>query len=223
MEPPATNTTSENARCAPMLCNGSWRCGRRSSNLMCDRRTRCLNSALVQAGTWAASAALAGLAATPLKWSRNAWPRWALNSFRTSARCRTRRRIVAICHHTLEHLLAPAEALLQLARILKPQGKLVLHVPWERERRYARHRADEPNHHLYDWNAQNLGNLVTVLKFRIQSVVVRRYGYDRFAANLAARLRAGERGFRIIRAGMIALRPLREVELIATHAVSHSS
>jgi len=120
----------------------------------------------------------------------------------------------AICHQTLEHLLEPAEALRQLARVLKPGGKLILHVPWEREGRYAHYRADEPNHHLYDWNAQNLGNLVTVLGYRIESVGVRRYGYDRFAANLALRLRLGEKGFRAIRAGLLALRPLREVELI---------
>ena len=122
---------------------------------------------------------------------------------------------VIICHQTLEHLLEPADALRQLARVLKPGGKLILHVPWERERRYARYRPDEPNHHLYHWNAQNLGNLVTVLGYRIESVGIRRYGYDRFAANLAFRLHAGERGFRAIRAGLIALRPLREVELVA--------
>ena len=121
----------------------------------------------------------------------------------------------AICHHALEHFLEPAEALRQLARVLKPGGKLILHVPWERERRYARYQPDEPNHHLYDWNAQNLGNLVTVLGYRIESVRIRRYGYDRFAANLAFRMRAGEKGFRALRASLIALRPLREVELIA--------
>ncbi len=122
---------------------------------------------------------------------------------------------VAICHQTLEHLLEPAEALRQLARVLQPGGRLILHVPWERERRYARYRADEPNHHLYHWNAQNLGNLVTVLGYRIETVGIRCYGYDRFAANLAIRLRVGERGFRAIRAGLIGLRPLREVELVA--------
>ena len=122
---------------------------------------------------------------------------------------------VAICHQTLEHLLEPATALRQLARVLKPQGKLILHVPWERERRYARYLATEPNHHLYNWNAQNLGNLVSVLGYRIEAVGVRRYGYDRFAANLALRLRAGESGFRALRACLVALRPLREVELIA--------
>ena len=122
---------------------------------------------------------------------------------------------VAICHHALEHFWEPAEALRQLARVLKPGGKLILHVPWERERRYARYQPDDPNHHLYDWNAQNLGNLVTVLGYQIESVGIRRYGYDRFAANLAFRLHAGERGFRAIRTGLIALRPLLEVELVA--------
>jgi hypothetical protein len=103
----------------------------------------------------------------------------------------------------------------QLARILKPSGKLILHVPWERERRYSHYRADEPNHHLFNWNAQNVGNLASVLGYQIESVSIRRYGYDRFAANLAVRLCLGQRGFRLIRACLIALRPLREVELVA--------
>jgi SAM-dependent methyltransferase len=123
---------------------------------------------------------------------------------------------VVLCHHTLEHLLEPAAALRQLARILKPGGRLILHVPWERERRYARYRPDEPNHHLYHWNAQNLGNLLAVLGFKLEAVSVRRYGYDRFAANLAVRLRLGAPGFRLIRAALLALRPLWEVELVAT-------
>ena len=122
---------------------------------------------------------------------------------------------VVICHQTLEHLLEPAATLIQLARVLKPQGKLILHVPWERERRYSHYRPDEPNHHLHNWNAQNLGNLIKVLGYQIQAVSIRRYGYDRFAANLAVRIHAGEFGFRMIRTCMIALRPLREVELIA--------
>ena len=124
----------------------------------------------------------------------------------------------AICHHTLEHLLEPSATMKQLARVLKPGGKLILHVPWDRERRFANYRADEPNHHLYTWNAQNLGNLVSVLGFKVESVGVRRYGYDRFAANLSASLRTGETGFRVLRAVLVALKPLREVALIATKA-----
>jgi len=122
---------------------------------------------------------------------------------------------VALCHHVLEHLLDPAEGLRQLARVLRPDGLLVLHVPWETERRYGRFDPAEPNHHLFHWNAQNLGNLATVLGWRIERVGVRRYGYDRFAAQTALRWHLGEGGFRLLRRLGLALRPLREVELIA--------
>ncbi|HHY87138.1 MAG TPA: class I SAM-dependent methyltransferase [Verrucomicrobia bacterium] len=122
---------------------------------------------------------------------------------------------VGICHHVLEHVLDPAGALNQVARILKPGGRLIAHVPWERERRYGRYSTGEPNHHLYTWNAQTFGNLVALLGYRLEFVRVRRYGYDRFAATLAARLHAGEPGFRLLRACLILLRPLREIELLA--------
>jgi SAM-dependent methyltransferase len=122
---------------------------------------------------------------------------------------------VVLCHQTLEHLLEPAAALRELARVLKPAGRLLLHVPWEVERRYRQFDPAEPNHHLYHWNAQNLGNLATVLGWQIEQLGVRRYGYDRFAANWAARLRLGETGFRLVRRALVALRPLREVELVA--------
>lgn len=122
---------------------------------------------------------------------------------------------VALCHHALEHLLDPAEGFRQLARVLRPAGLLVLHVPWETERRYARFDPAEPNRHLFHWNAQNLGNLATILGWRIERVGVRHYGYDRFAAQTALRLGLGEGGFRLLRRLALALRPLKEVELIA--------
>jgi len=125
---------------------------------------------------------------------------------------------VVLCHHALEHVLHPARTLMDLQRVLVPGGKLVLHVPWERERRYARYRPDEPNHHLHGWCAQTLGHLATVVGWKVESVTTRRYGYDRFAANLAHRLHLGGAGFRALRSGLIALRPLREVELIARRA-----
>lgn len=122
---------------------------------------------------------------------------------------------VVICHQALEHLLEPAAALREMRRMLSGKGRLILHVPWEVERRFARYRPDDPNRHLYHWNAQNLGNLLTVLGWRILQIRVRRYGYDRRAANWALRMRTGERGFRALRRLMILLLPLREVEVIA--------
>ncbi len=122
---------------------------------------------------------------------------------------------VALCHHTLEHLLEPAAALAELARILKPRGRLVLHVPWEREWKHGRFRPDEPNRHLYTWNAQTLGNLAARLGWRIESLRVRRYGYDRAVANLAAKWKAGYRGFLTMRRLVQLAMPLREVELVA--------
>lgn len=120
-----------------------------------------------------------------------------------------------ICHHALEHTIQPALVLSDCARVLKSGGRLIVHVPWEIERRYSRFQPTEPNHHLYTWNAQTLGNLVTVLGWTIEKAGVRRYGYDRFAANFAAAAHSGEWAFRLLRRGLITLRPLYEVELIA--------
>ena len=122
---------------------------------------------------------------------------------------------VVVCHHVLEHLVDPAGALRECRRVLRPGGRLVVHVPWERERGCRRFVPGEPNGHLYTWNAQNLGNLAGCLGWRVEQIRVRRYGYDRVSANVAARLGLGEAGFRGLRALMVLFRPLREVELVA--------
>ena len=122
---------------------------------------------------------------------------------------------VAICHHALEHVPDPLAVLAGLRRLLKPGGTLLLAVPYESERRYRRFDPAEPNHHLFAWNVQTLGNLVSVADFTFREGRLRRYGYDRFAAKLAVKLRGGERGFRLLRALGQTLRPLREVVVVA--------
>lgn len=122
---------------------------------------------------------------------------------------------VVLCHHALEHLLTPSIALGEMRRLLRPGGKLLLFVPFETERRYRTYRADEPNHHLYAWNVQTLGNLVTESGFELLEGKVARFGYDRIAAVMAEKLHLGETGFRLLRSIGHLCRPAREVRVIA--------
>ena len=123
---------------------------------------------------------------------------------------------VVLCHHMLEHALNPAASLAEIRRVLKLGGKLLLHVPFEREDRYERHDPAEPNHHLYSWNAQTLGNLVSECGFKLVSAGIGRFGYDRAAATWACRLRLGEGGFRLLRSCAHLLLPAAEVCVVAT-------
>jgi SAM-dependent methyltransferase len=125
---------------------------------------------------------------------------------------------VVICHHALEHVLEPVAALSEMRRLLPPEGRLLLWVPFEDERRHRRFERDEKNHHLYSWNPQTLGNLVETCGFGVREARLERYGWDRFAAAWAVRLGVGETGFRLLRRFLVAIRPLREVRILAQAA-----
>jgi SAM-dependent methyltransferase len=123
---------------------------------------------------------------------------------------------VIICHHVLEHVEDPGEMLREARRILKPQGKILVFVPYEKEAKYRHYDPNEPNHHLFSWNAQTLGNLVAAQEFTVLSCKIGEFGYDRFASKLAIRFHLGENGFRAIRRLAHAFRPGREVQLVAS-------
>jgi len=122
---------------------------------------------------------------------------------------------VVIAHHSLEHAPDPLPALMELGRLLRPGGRLLLAVPYEVNRSHRRYAPEDPNHHLYSWNPQSLGNLVALSGLEIGSVKLRRYGYDRLAAVWAVRLRLGEPGFRCLRQLARWVRPIREIALVA--------
>ena len=130
---------------------------------------------------------------------------------------------VVICHHTLEHVLHPPDVLEEIRRLLKPAGRLPLYVPFEREGRYEHFRPAEPNHHLYSWNVQTLGNLVEEAGFQVSRAGIGEFGYSRFAADWAAKLRLGEAGFRGLRRLLHLVRPAFEVRIIAIKPVATSS
>jgi SAM-dependent methyltransferase len=123
---------------------------------------------------------------------------------------------VLVCHHVLEHVPSPAETLAELRRILSPTGRLLLFVPYETERRFRRYATDEPDHHLFSWTPQSLGNLVHDCGFTVGSAGLGEFGYDRIAAVWACRLRLGELGFNLLRRLALTVRPAREVRIVAT-------
>jgi SAM-dependent methyltransferase len=128
-----------------------------------------------------------------------------------------------ICHHTLEHVLHPPDVLEEIRRLLKPAGRLLLYVPFEREGQYEHFRPAEPNHHLYSWNVQTLGNLVEEAGFQVSKAGIGEFGYSRFAAAWAAKLHLGEAGFRGLRRLMHLIQPAFEVRLLAIKPAATSS
>jgi SAM-dependent methyltransferase len=106
---------------------------------------------------------------------------------------------VVICHHVLEHVERPTEMLAEIQRLLRTGGKLLMHVPFEKERRYLHFDPQEPNHHLFSWNVQTLGNLLTDTGFAVESAGLGEFGFDRAAAVWALRMGFGENGFHLLR------------------------
>ncbi len=123
---------------------------------------------------------------------------------------------VVICHHVLEHLLAPAECLVMLRHVLRVGGKLLLFVPYDVQRRYRRHIASDKNYHLYSWTPHTLANLAIECGFEVQSAALGTFGYNRIAARLATTLKVGDIGFRFLWRCAHLIRREREVRVVAT-------
>lgn len=122
---------------------------------------------------------------------------------------------IVICHHVLEHVLSPAECLNSLRDRLNTNGRLLLYVPYEEQRRYQKHIASDPNHHLYSWTPHTLANLLSECGYDVQSASLGAFGYERFAARIAAQYRLGAMGFHLIHRLAHLLRGEREVRLVA--------
>lgn len=154
---------------------------------------------------------------------REAVERWGVEFLTTTEALGEARFDVVLSHHSLEHVPDPLSVLVEVHRLLRPGGRLLLAVPYEVTRAQRRYDPAEPNHHLFAWSPQALGNLVALAGFRVDAVGLRPYGYDRAAALQAVRLRLGEGGFRAIRWLARAMFPLREVHLRATRPPGGSS
>lgn len=91
---------------------------------------------------------------------------------------------VIICHHVLEHVPDPFEVLGQILSYLKPGGRLLLYVPFERLARHREYKPGDPNQHLFSWNALSLGNLVAATGFQVSLVRIQPFGYEQRLAFL---------------------------------------
>ncbi len=117
-----------------------------------------------------------------------------------------------ICHHVLEHVPDVFDVIENIKKLLKPGGKLLLFVPFETNRRYRRYQPNDPDMHLYSWNLQSLGNLVTFCEFEIQLIKINPFGYEQYLAFLAKfHFRIYKAGLNIVRA----LRPANEIFVLA--------
>jgi SAM-dependent methyltransferase len=120
-----------------------------------------------------------------------------------------------ICHHVLEHVPSPQEVLESIYSLLEPGGKLLLYVPFEKEGRYRQFDPKEPNHHLFSWNVQSLGNLVSAAGFQIQISRTSPFGYERRSAVVAQKLMMSEGGFAAINWLALKIFGAEEIELVA--------
>ncbi len=121
---------------------------------------------------------------------------------------------ILLLHHALEHVVDPAQTISRLQPLLRDGGRMLIYVPFEREPRYRAYCPDEPNHHLFSWNCQTLGNLVAVLDgWSVQSVELGPTGYERFLAGICSGLPAT--AYRLALSAARFCRPVEEICLVA--------
>lgn len=75
---------------------------------------------------------------------------------------------VVISNHALEHVHHPLTNLQNLYRVVKPNGLIVIVVPYEQPHEHEfRYKENDVNQHLHAWNPQTLGNIVKLAGFKI--------------------------------------------------------
>jgi len=120
---------------------------------------------------------------------------------------------VVIMSHVMEHLLEPAKMLAELSALLKTDGTLLVIVPLESPaRKFSPH---DKNHHLFSWNVHTLNGFLRACGYTVRSCEVKRYGFDRFAAELAVRLSGGFGLYKLLLSLFRIIRPGYEIQASA--------
>ncbi|MGO9410417.1 MAG: class I SAM-dependent methyltransferase [Spirochaetia bacterium] len=74
---------------------------------------------------------------------------------------------VCFSHHALEHVENPLQTLQGIRTKLKTRGLLRLITPFDTSETFEE---GDPNHHLYTWSVQNMGNLLTEAGFKVLEI-----------------------------------------------------
>lgn len=122
---------------------------------------------------------------------------------------------VAISSHVLEHTLRPLDELIELRRVLKPRGKLVLILPIDDWRVQKSWNLPDLDHHLYTWTPQLLANLLSEAGFEAARIDVLTFTLPgRFTGRLYAVL--PRRLFDLTGRATALLRRRRQLTAVAT-------
>lgn len=77
---------------------------------------------------------------------------------------------VVISNHAIEHSLQPHSELLEIRRIVREDGRIVICLPIDDWRRQRKVDPEDPNHHLYTWTPQLFSNLLTEAGFATDEI-----------------------------------------------------
>ena len=119
---------------------------------------------------------------------------------------------VVISNHALEHCREPFRELVDMKRVLRPRGRVVLILPLEDWRRSRRFHPNDINHHLFGWTPLLIGNLVTEAGFHVQEISILRHAYPPGAGVLWRFL--PECGFDVICVGWSMATLMRQIRVV---------
>jgi len=122
---------------------------------------------------------------------------------------------VVISNHALEHVPNPADQISQMARVLKPGGKVVLVVPSENPSsgRFNGWIKNDPDQHIYSWTPLSFGNLISQSGLQVEKSYRRPIGYSKFIEPLSS---VNEGLFQMARRGVAMALCRYEVACVAT-------
>lgn len=120
---------------------------------------------------------------------------------------------VIICHHVLEHLDNPVNSLSEIKGLLAENGRLILCVPYECQRRFNVCSKNDTDHHLYTWNIQTLCNLLERCGFVIEEARIKNFGYERYSAIKFGRF--GQVAYSLSMSMLRLVRPVKEIMVVA--------